>query len=163
MHWAARQAAVSISLMWVSQLEASSLLSQRSMLCDWSLQASTSLMRLSCRILNLREEQNIVENISNITATRAMHKNILISKFSTKTCVHLQQEVWPHRCCSSSCCKPAFTGNPKLWLTAKTPLFGHKQPLYFQNKLLHEVLQQCSLFLLSPELCACSATGTFHM
>lgn len=70
MHWAARQAAVSSSLMWVSQLEASSLLSQRSMLCDWSLQASTSLMKLSCRILNLWEQENIVESVSRNIETR---------------------------------------------------------------------------------------------
>ena len=46
---------VRISLTWLCQLEASSLLSQRSMLWDWSLQASTSLIRLSCRTLDLTE------------------------------------------------------------------------------------------------------------
>lgn len=82
-HWAARQPAVSISLTWVSQLEASSLLSQRSMLCDWSLQASTSLMRLSCRILNLWEEQNI-ENISSNAATDNTHADLRITDIKMK-------------------------------------------------------------------------------
>lgn len=54
MHWAARQAVVRISLTWVCQLDASNLLNQRSMLCDWSLQASTSLIRLSWRTLYLK-------------------------------------------------------------------------------------------------------------
>lgn len=54
MHWAAKQAVVRISLMWVCQLEASSLLNQRSMLWDWSLQASTSLIRLSWRTVYLK-------------------------------------------------------------------------------------------------------------
>lgn len=53
MHWAARQAVVRISLTWVCQLDASSLLNQRSMLWDWSLHASTSFMRLSWRTLDL--------------------------------------------------------------------------------------------------------------
>lgn len=52
-HWAARQAVVRISLTWVCQLEASSLLNQRSILCDWSLHASTSFIRLSWRTLDL--------------------------------------------------------------------------------------------------------------
>lgn len=52
-HWAARQAVVRISLTWVCQLEASSLLNQRSMLWDWSLHASTSLIKLSWRTLYL--------------------------------------------------------------------------------------------------------------
>lgn len=49
MHWAARQAVVRISLMCVSQLEASSLPSHRSMLWVCSLHASTSLIKLSWR------------------------------------------------------------------------------------------------------------------
>lgn len=52
-HWAARQAVVRISLTWVCQLEASSLLNQRSILCDWSLHASTSFIRLSWSTLDL--------------------------------------------------------------------------------------------------------------
>lgn len=53
-HCAARQAVVRISLTWLCQPEASSLLSQRSILCDWSLQASTSFIRLSWRTLVLK-------------------------------------------------------------------------------------------------------------
>ena len=53
MHWAARQAVVRISLTWVCQLEASNLLNQRSILCDWSLHASTSFIRLSWSTLDL--------------------------------------------------------------------------------------------------------------
>lgn len=56
-HWAARQAVVRISLTWLCQFEASSLLNQRSMLCDWSLHASTSLIRLSWRTLDLERDQ----------------------------------------------------------------------------------------------------------
>lgn len=60
MHWAARQAVVRISLTWLCQFEASSLLSQRSILWDWSLQASTSLIRLSCRTLCLWEGEGAI-------------------------------------------------------------------------------------------------------
>ena len=54
-HCAARQAVVRISLMWLSQLEASNLLSHRSMFCVWSLQDSTSLIKLSWRMWYLWE------------------------------------------------------------------------------------------------------------
>lgn len=53
-HWAARQAAFKASLTWDNHLEASSLLSQRSMWAEGSLQASTSLMKLSWRERPLR-------------------------------------------------------------------------------------------------------------
>lgn len=91
-HWAARQAAVNISLMWVSQLDASSLLSQRSMLCDWSLQASTSLMRLSCRMLNLWEMQNITENVSsNITIRTTCLTDLKIKHYD----LYIATSNWP--------------------------------------------------------------------
>lgn len=47
-HCAARHAVLRAALTWLSQRQLSSRLSQRSMLSEASLQASTSLMKLSC-------------------------------------------------------------------------------------------------------------------
>lgn len=79
-HWAARQAVVRISLTWLCQLEASSLLNQRSMLCDWSLQASTSLIRLSWRTLDLERDQWFQ----------------FFWKLSKEQCVELKQQTASH-------------------------------------------------------------------
>lgn len=48
MHCAARQAVLRAALTWLSQRQLSSRLSHRSMLIEVSLQASTSLIKLSC-------------------------------------------------------------------------------------------------------------------
>lgn len=115
------------------------------MLCDWSLQASTSLMRLSCRILNLWEEQNI-ENISSNAEKQTRHtliSELLIPKWSTESYAVTWGRMTPEMSCRYS--EPAFTRNPKLWLVAsRTPLSGQKLSLPFQNKLLCGVLQQSS-------------------
>lgn len=105
MHWAARQAVVRISFTWLCQLEASSLLSQRSMLLDWSLQASTSLIRLSCRILYLWQTIECITATVNTPPPKMNHVwisfetfgwTISITKFPIYWIIQVKQTIPPY-------------------------------------------------------------------
>lgn len=65
-HCAARQAVLRAALTWLSQRQLSSRLSQRSMLSEASLQASTSLMKLSCSGRPLGGRENGVRGLAGL-------------------------------------------------------------------------------------------------
>lgn len=66
MHCAARQAVLRAALTWLSQRQLSSRLSHRSMLSEGSLQASTSLMKLSCSGRPLGGEASGVRGLASL-------------------------------------------------------------------------------------------------